>query len=150
MLLWTIVISVRKNQVLQDDTVLELLEDGAMFTLGSKSQYPDWEAMWKQELSRDNTNRPKGLQASICFELKLCAGNIVQSAAACCAGWTAHIEVQASVVTLRNVAHADDFGLLNPILHRYMKGACSLKVGYATVAGDTILLPCNLQQDPAS
>lgn len=40
--------------------MLELLEDGAMFTLGSESQYPSWEAMWKQELSRDNTNRPKG------------------------------------------------------------------------------------------
>lgn len=55
---------------------------------------------------------------------------VVQSAAAVCAGWTAHIEVQASVVTLRNVAHADDFGLLNPILHRYMNGACSLKVSH--------------------
>ncbi|KAL3141754.1 hypothetical protein ABBQ32_004434 [Trebouxia sp. C0010 RCD-2024] len=86
----------------QDETVLELLEDGAMFTLGSDSQYPDWERMWKQELSRDDTNKPKG--------------------------WTAHIEVQASVVTLRNAANADDFGLLNPILHRYMNGACSLKV----------------------
>lgn len=135
-------ISFRKISVLQDDTVLELLEEGAMFTLGSESQYPDWEAMWKQELSRDNTNRPKGLQAFICFKLKICAGNILHSAAACCAGWTAHIEVQASVVTLRNVAHADDFGLLNPILHRYMKGACSLKVGPATVPGETTVWPC--------
>lgn len=48
--------------VLQDETVLELLEDGAMFTLGSDSQYPDWERMWKQELSRDDTNKPKGVQ----------------------------------------------------------------------------------------
>ena len=52
------------KSVLQDDTVLELLEDGAMFTLGSEFQFPDWEAMWKQELSRDDTKRPKGLHAS--------------------------------------------------------------------------------------
>lgn len=52
------------KSVLQDDTVLELLEDGAMFTLGSESQFPDWEAMWKQELSRDDTKRPKGLHTS--------------------------------------------------------------------------------------
>lgn len=36
-----------------------------MFTLGSDSQYPDWEAMWKQELSRDDTKRPKGLFAFV-------------------------------------------------------------------------------------
>lgn len=50
--------------MLQDDTVLDLLEDGAMFTLGSESQYPDWESMWKQELSRDDTKTPKGVHAS--------------------------------------------------------------------------------------
>lgn len=49
---------------LQDDTVLELLEDGAMFTLGNDSQYPDWEGMWKHELSRDDTKKPKGLYLS--------------------------------------------------------------------------------------
>ena len=58
----------------------------------------------------------------------------VQHAAPLCAGWTAHIEVQASVVNLRNAAHADDFGLINPILHRYMNGACSLKVIHLTPA----------------
>lgn len=63
----------------------------------------------------------------------LVAATFTQSLCVCLAGWTAHIEVQASVVTLRNVAHADDFGLLNPILHRYMNGACSLKVRHETL-----------------
>ena len=44
--------------------MLELLEDGAMFTIGSEHQFPNWEAMWKQELSRDDTTRPKGLHTS--------------------------------------------------------------------------------------
>ena len=48
----------------QDDTVLELLQDGAMFTIGSESQYPDWERMWKNELSKDDSQKPKGLYAS--------------------------------------------------------------------------------------
>ena len=56
------------ESVLQDDTVLELLEEGAMFTLGSESQFPDWEAMWKQELSRDDTKRPKGLRRVALFQ----------------------------------------------------------------------------------
>ena len=41
--------------------MLELLEDGAMFTLGNEHQYPDWEGMWKRELSRDDSKKPKGL-----------------------------------------------------------------------------------------
>lgn len=44
--------------------MLELLEDGAMFTVGSERQYPDWERMWKRELSRDDTKKPKGLYTS--------------------------------------------------------------------------------------
>lgn len=35
-----------------------------MFTLGSDYQYPDWEGMWKHELSRDDTNKPKGVLVS--------------------------------------------------------------------------------------
>lgn len=50
--------------MVQDDTVLELLEEGAMFTLGSEHEYPDWESMWKRELSRDDTKKPKGLFTS--------------------------------------------------------------------------------------
>ena len=51
------------------------------------------------------------------------------SLALCCAaGWSATIEVEAAVVVIRNAAGADDQGLINPILKRYLGGACSLNV----------------------
>ena len=59
-------------------------------------------------------------------------GSGVRPAAA--VGWTTQLEVEASVVTIRNPAAADDEGLVNPILKRFLEGACSLNVRAARPA----------------
>ena len=54
--------------------------------------------------------------------------------------WTPVTEVDAYVVTIPHAAEADDAGLVNPLLKRFMDGVCGIKV-FAFPATKVLKLP---------
>ncbi len=57
-------------------------------------------------------------------------------------GWSETVEVEAFRVNVKNAAAADEDGILNPILHRYLANAVSLDVfALPAVQVQTLLWP---------
>ncbi|CAL8463844.1 g3378 [Coccomyxa elongata] len=86
----------------RDSTVLQLLENNGILTLGMDSRDIDWQCTWRTQLEKDN--RPGG------------------------EGKSAVLEVEAYVVDIEGAACADDAGLLNPLLHCFQRNIFNANV----------------------
>ncbi|KAK9804624.1 hypothetical protein WJX73_000016 [Symbiochloris irregularis] len=88
----------------QDTTVRELLRSDEILTLGAASKDVDWQRLWSAILNADDIE--EGARDKLVAEM----------------------EVEAFVVDVPLAAHADDAGILNPLIKRFHEGLCAQRI----------------------